>query len=259
MQYNSMLLRDQITKDYYNQAIALEEQLYQKQLFDASSWGQVMQSGISSLESAMSNFLDYSSDRFLKFGDLAVDVLNQIYKALIREFIISQMILAVRGMVSSFFGGVANSSPGVIDTGSSSALAPAFNLNYSGVFANAKGNVLSSPDLHKYVNSVVSKPTYFKFASGGIPSLGVMGEKNGGSPEAIMPLTRTSNGDLGAKAEVANTPNNMRIEIINQTKEDVKVTNVNSRQNLEEQVISIVIGAVRTNKGGMREILGGNI
>ncbi|MDL0088164.1 hypothetical protein [Campylobacter gastrosuis] len=267
MQYNAMLEREQITQEYYDKAIALEEQLYQKQLFDASSWGQVMQSGLSSLESSMMSFFDYSSDRFLKFGDVAKSVLNDIYKALVRELIISQIISAIRGAIGGMMGGGANEAlpaggmPQVLNSS-------AQNTNYvsgSGLFAGtsfanrfATGGILNSPDLHQYVNKVVSKPTYFKFASGGVPSLGVMGEKNGGSPEAIMPLTRTKNGDLGVRVQNENTPNNVKIEVINQTKEDVKVTNVQTRQNLEEQVISIVINAVTTNKSGMRDIMGGS-
>jgi len=44
-----------------------------------------------------------------------------------------------------------------------------------------------------FTNSVVSSPTAFATGSG----LGVMGEAG---PEAIMPLTRTSDGSLGVKA-----------------------------------------------------------
>ncbi|MBE2985552.1 phage tail tape measure protein [Campylobacter sp. RM12920] len=265
-QYNHLLAQGEITREHYNQAMILEEQLYQKQLFDASSWGQVMQSGLNSLENAMGNFLDYSSDRFLKFGDVAKSVLNEIYKALIREFIISQLIAAVRGVVGGLMSG--DASQGLPAGGMPQALnSTAQNANYvsgSGLFAGtgfanrfAGGGVLNSPDLHRYVNSVVSKPTFFAFAKGGVPNIGVMGEKNGGSPEAIMPLTRTKNGDLGVRVQSENAPNNLKIEIINQTREEATVTNVSSRQNLEEQVISIVIGAVRTNKGGMRDMITG--
>lgn len=52
----------------------------------------------------------------------------------------------------------------------------------------AKGDVLS--------NSIVTSPT--RFAMGGVnPGIGEVGE--GGRPEAIMPLQRTANGDLGVK------------------------------------------------------------
>ena len=245
-QYTAMLKKGEITEDYYARAMALEEQLYQKQIFDASSWGQVMQNGLSGLESAMGNFLDYSSDKFMKFGDLAQDVLGQIYKALVKEFIISQMIAAIRQVIMGMFGG---GDAAVHSRGAMSATA---------ALPSAKGNVFSSPDLHSYANSVVSKPTFFKFAKGGIPDIGVMGEKNGGSPEAIMPLTRTSNGDLGVKAQIATSLNNVKIEIINQSKEDIKVANTSVRQDLGEQVISIVIDGINRNKQGLRDMIGGS-
>jgi len=63
----------------------------------------------------------------------------------------------------------------------------------SGLFANAKGGTYSGPGISAYSNSVVSKPTLFPFAKG----VGLMGEAG---DEAIMPLTRTGNGDLGVKA-----------------------------------------------------------
>lgn len=259
-QYDAMLRKGEITQEYYNTAMALEEQLYQKQMFDASSWGQVMQSGLNSIENAMGSFFDYSSDRFMKFGDLARSILSDIANQMMKILVIQPFVNALGQGITNYFGGGA-SGASLPSGGFSQVLNSSGYRAGSGLFAGtsfaAKGNVFSSPDLHRYVNSVVSKPTFFAFAKGGVPSLGVMGEKNGGSPEAIMPLTRTSNGDLGVKAEVASTPNNMRIEIINQTREDAQVTNVSSRQNLEEQVISIVIGAVRTNKGGMRDIVTG--
>jgi lambda family phage tail tape measure protein len=62
---------------------------------------------------------------------------------------------------------------------------------------NAKGNVFSSPSLSQYSGSVVSKPTFFKFALG--DALGVMGE--GSDPEGIFPLARDPRtGKLGLRA-----------------------------------------------------------
>jgi lambda family phage tail tape measure protein len=69
--------------------------------------------------------------------------------------------------------------------------ANAFNINAkgnvydTGLQAFAKGGM--------FTNSVVSSPTLFKFAKG----TGLMGEAG---PEAIMPLKRDSNGNLGVRA-----------------------------------------------------------
>lgn len=62
--------------------------------------------------------------------------------------------------------------------------------------ANAKGGVYDSPSLSAYSGSVVSSPTLFKFAKGG--SLGLMGEAGS---EAILPLSRMTNGELGVKTQ----------------------------------------------------------
>lgn len=237
--YKALLDKKEISKQFYDEAMALEEKLYQKQMFDASEWGRVMESGLSGIENAMSSFLDYSSDGFLKFGDLAKSVLGEIYKALVRELIISQMIAAIRRGVSGLFGGVG----GAANAGAGAGLA--------GAIPHAQGGVYASAGLHAYANSIVSKPTFFAFANGGIPNLGVMGERNGGSPEAIMPLTRTSNGDLGVKAQLAN----IKIEVINQTKEDAQVTNTQVRQDPEGYVVSLVMSGYAKNKNGIRDML----
>jgi lambda family phage tail tape measure protein len=50
-----------------------------------------------------------------------------------------------------------------------------------------------------FTNSVVSSPTLFQFADGGITRAGLMGEAG---PEAIMPLERGVDGKLGVKAKL---------------------------------------------------------
>ena len=247
-QYDAMLKKGKINKEYYDKAVALENALHQKQIFDASTWGQIMHSGLNSLENAMGNFFDYSSDRFMKFGDLAQDILGQIYRQIVKMMIIQPLINSVTSMLPGMSGGATPARAALPGGGFASVLnaTPA-----------AKGGVFNSPDLHSYTNSIVSKPTFFKFAKGGIPDIGVMGEKNGGSPEAIMPLTRTSNGDLGVKAQVGASLNNVKVEVINQTREDVKVSNAAVRRNDGEWVISLVLNGVSKNVLGSRETLRG--
>lgn len=262
-QYDAMLKKGEINKEYYDKAVALENALHQKQIFDASTWGQIMHSGLNSLENAMGNFFDYSSDRFMKFGDLAQDILGQIYKQIVKMTIIQPLLNSATDMLPRMFGGATTStslpSGGMPEVLNSSA----YYKTGSGLFAGtrfqlaAQGGVFSSPDLHSYANSVVNRPTFFKFAKGGIPDIGVMGEKNGGSPEAIMPLTRTSNGDLGVKAQVGASLNNVKVEVINQTREDVKVSNAAVRRNDGEWVISLVLNGVSKNVLGSRETLRG--
>src|SRR5690606_5494294 len=63
---------------------------------------------------------------------------------------------------------------------------------------NAKGNAFRNGRLQAFARGgVVDRPTLFGMKGG----MGLMGEAGS---EAILPLTRTSGGDLGVKAEVGN-------------------------------------------------------
>jgi lambda family phage tail tape measure protein len=74
---------------------------------------------------------------------------------------------------------------------------------WGSLFPSAQGNVFNAPALSAYRNTVVDRPTLFPFAQGAgftsLPRIGLMGEKPGSPGEAIMPLTRMRDGDLGVK------------------------------------------------------------
>jgi lambda family phage tail tape measure protein len=74
---------------------------------------------------------------------------------------------------------------------------------WGSLFPSAQGNVFNAPALSVYRNTVVDRPTVFPFAQGAgftsLPRIGLMGEKPGSPGEAIMPLTRMRDGDLGVK------------------------------------------------------------
>jgi lambda family phage tail tape measure protein len=63
---------------------------------------------------------------------------------------------------------------------------------------NEKGNVFGFANGGTFTNGIFASPTPFRFASGSGFNLGVMGEAG---PEAVMPLTRGSDGKLGVKAQ----------------------------------------------------------
>ena len=95
------------------------------------------------------------------------------------------------GGLMGLLGGLFNGGWG--DTFSSAASAT------TGWVTSAHGNVFSAPGLSAHSNTVVDEPTFFgydrhftAFASGA----GLMGEAG---PEAVMPLSRMSGGDLGVK------------------------------------------------------------
>ncbi len=93
-------------------------------------------------------------------------------------------------LLSSLFGG-----------GASAAAGPAATQSFAGAVAQsviwtAKGNAFDRGRLASFArggaltNSIVNRPTLFPMANGA----GLMGESG---PEAVLPLTRLANGDLG--------------------------------------------------------------
>lgn len=72
-------------------------------------------------------------------------------------------------------------------------------VGFGGLFANANGGVYNDPSLSKFSNGVYDSPQTFQF--GGRSQFAKGGVFAEAGPEAIMPLTRDSNGRLGVKAE----------------------------------------------------------
>lgn len=141
----------------------------------------------SNMENAFVNFVQTGK---ASFKDLANSIIGDISRILVRQSILGPLAQGLGGMFS-----------------------PIWTTDYSSPIThnpiqNAKGNVFSGAGISAYSNQVVSSPTIFPFAKG----TGLMGEAG---PEAIMPLTRTSNGDLGIKTEGV-TGSNVSIQVIDQ-------------------------------------------
>lgn len=125
----------------------------------------------------------------LSFNDLLDDVLKELV-----EFGAKQAeAMALKAALNSYNGG----SSGSGDYGTNFG---GWATSIGSLLFSAKGNAFAGGSgLESYRNSVVKSPTYFPFVKGGVPNVGLMGEKPGSPGEAIMPLTRTSSGDLGVK------------------------------------------------------------
>jgi len=124
----------------------------------------------------------------LGFKSLTTTILAEVARMMARKGVASLL-----QMVAGFAfggGGQGYQIPG------SGAGAPV----YGGDLVNAKGNVFSgSPSLHAYANTVQSSPKTFAFQNlHGFARGGVFGEAG---PEAVMPLSRDSQGRLGVKAQ----------------------------------------------------------
>lgn len=102
---------------------------------------------------------------------------------------------------------------------------------------SAHGNVFSGPGISAYENKIVTRPTLFPFASG----IGLMGEAG---DEAILPLTRTSSGDLGVKSSGGG---NLEVHIHNNVGAEVSVQ---QRQTSSGQELEIYLDQAVAKKLG---------
>lgn len=136
---------------------------------------------------------------FTKTGKLSFkDMINSFLEGLLRYEIQQQQIALFRGMGGA--GGLANLFMSAIFPGtiSGAGTLDVLQAGARGYTAEAKGGVYDAglrtfAKGGMFTNSVVDQPTYFKFAKG----TGLMGEAG---PEAIMPLKRDSNGNLGVRS-----------------------------------------------------------
>lgn len=145
---------------------------------------------------------------------------------------ISSIFSSVSDWVSSLFSSTESSS------GSSSASGYAGLISDVGLLFSAKGNVFpAGTGLSSYSGKIVSSPTVFPFAKGGVPNVGVMGEAGS---EAIMPLTRTSGGELGVKMAGAQQPS--RVTNVNQT---IVVPGATTRATQDQTAIKVYGAAQR--------------
>lgn len=173
-----------------------------------------------SLETAIFDFTKGTEDAFAKMTQA---ILDDLLRILIRTQIVTPV---AQGLLS----GLGDSSGN-----------PSSNTFVGPPAPNRKGNVLPFAQ-----GGVVTRPTMFPLSTG----TGLMAEA--GTPEAVVPLSRTSDGDLG----VAAIPNNTVININNSTDSqiDVNTTQDGSTQFIDIAVARSVKKAI--NSGALDRTLG---
>lgn len=138
-------------------------------------------SGFSLMENTLSDFFMTGKMDAQEFGKSMLKIIVQMTTKLL-------LLKAVQAMV-----GMGSSSAGV--SSAAASMSDFSERAQGGAFAGASQFAQGG----SFTNGIYSKPTAFQFASGGgFSSLGVMGEERSNrAGEAVMPLTRTRQGDLG--------------------------------------------------------------
>ncbi|HCL5935080.1 TPA: phage tail tape measure protein [Citrobacter freundii] len=217
--YQSGDIRSQEDYDRYNQELdkALAERL-DKYRSHYDQLDELQGNWLAGAQNGLANWVDTSSDYYTQVSDLvgntldglvdnmadalsgnkadwaswANSVLNELQKVLLRAIMVNTLKSAGD---SGWFGSLGGMFGGSSVAGAASAGGATPSGAYTGAASQlkfAKGGVMDSPDLSRFRNGVVNSPTMFAFAKGA----GLMGEAG---PEAIMPLTRTADGNLGVR------------------------------------------------------------
>ncbi|EAV2866396.1 phage tail tape measure protein [Salmonella enterica] len=121
----------------------------------------------------------------MNFKSFAVSVLTDLAKMEARIATSKALGMLMNWGMSALGIGAAGGAASGVGSGTAIQTAAA---NWSPF---AKGGAISSPDLSMYSGQILTQPTFFKFARGG-----VAGEAG---PEAILPLARDSRGYMGVR------------------------------------------------------------
>ena len=149
---------------------------------------QLTQNGIKGLEDQLFSLVTTGKANFQEF---AAEILKQSAR-MILQLTIQRVIMQIIGAIGGGGAPASPSAPGGDWMDAVSRMNPTSDYAMGGAFA--KNNIVPYAMGGTFTNSVVSKPTLFKFANGGTMRTGLMGEAG---PEAIMPLSRGANGKLG--------------------------------------------------------------
>lgn len=164
--------KQKVSRDWQDGAVRALEAYADASTNAAALAEQAFTNGFQSMEDAL---VDFVTTGKMNFADFADSVIKDLARIAIQQSITGPLASGLGSMIGGLFGG-----------GASVASVGAPKVGY------AKGGVPGVPSLSAYANSIVDKPTIFPFARG----VGLMGEAG---PEAIMPLARMSNNDLGVK------------------------------------------------------------
>jgi len=201
---------------------------------------------------------------FAKTGKLSFkSMIDSMIEGLIRYELQQQALLAYKAVggatgIMNFLANLAFGGSSPASTGSSAPVPGGpggIYPTYGGKAAKGAvydGGILQFAKGGMFTNSVVTEPTLFKFARG----TGLMGEAG---PEAIMPLRRDSDGNLGVMAKPQG--NNVEVVVNNYSGEKAEAREtVDSRGNRKIEVVvgEMVASEVGRKNSPMQQAITGN-
>lgn len=237
--------------------IALDETLYKEKLKGVNTWGEAYQAWLdktqasqqswgeqvvsvfdtmsNAMTSAMTDFLDITSDGFADFGKMATSILQEVYKEILKVMVVKPLVSSIMGGVGSFLptawnGGIANGSgfqrfaSGYIAGGGYSSVDSLSNDKIPALISKGEAVIpASSVNANRGLISALISGRGRKFANGYID-----GGSGGG---------------------------NVKVEIINESGEKMQITKSTQTTDMEGMVIQAWISGISKNRYGSRDML----
>lgn len=233
-----------VTARRYDEKISLVKEQMENQIRLQRDWRMGLQRSYNEIVANSFNYAKFASSQMdsvvghmtsafenlaltgkFRFREMTVSILQDLSKIYMRMAVMK----LVNYVGSYIFGGSGVSTAGGSIGGMFATAAHGRVFNPSGLVAFARGGVVSSP-------------TYFGFNGG----RGLMGEQGS---EAVMPLTRTSNGNLGVQVQgmgggtVVNAPVSVSVTVNSDGSKESSV-NANEAKQLGEAIRNTVVEQV---------------
>ena len=233
-----------VTAQRYDEKISLVKEQMENQIRLQRDWKMGLQRSYNEIVANSFNYAKFASSQMdsvvghmtsafenlaltgkFRFREMTVSILQDLSKIYMRMAVMK----LVNYVGSYIFGGSGVSTAGGSIGGMFATAAHGRVFNSSGLVAFARGGVVSSP-------------TYFGFNGG----RGLMGEQGS---EAVMPLTRTANGNLGVQVQgmgggtVVNAPVSVSVTVNSDGSKESSV-NANEAKQLGEAIRNTVVEQV---------------
>ena len=194
----------------------------------AANVERVVTNAMQGLEDAL---VDAATTGKFEFKELVDSILEDVARLLVRTQITGPLAQGLSGLIGNIFGGQ--------NSGGGGGGGGFFGNLFGGLFA--KGAAFNNGNVTAFARGgVVSAPTIFPMAKG----MGLMGEAG---PEAVLPLRRTLNGNLGVEAIGGGSGNFFAVTVDARGSTDPTATGVSVRKAVDEALNARIPGIIETS------------
>jgi len=244
--------RLQAQRDYRNGAKRAWDNIRADANDVAGATDDMLTTGFNTASNALADFAITGKANFKDFATSVIADMARIAAQQAASSLLSGVVQMGISMAGSYFGGGSGNGLEAGSAGAVSSNLGASQAGYSSTyFPQALGGAWSGgvqmfAKGGAFTNSVLSKPTAFGMANGG---LGIAGEAG---PEAIMPLARSSDGSLGVQmvggtgggATVVQVDVPVAISVEDRSSDGMELDSAALQQNMQQQMQGVAERAI---------------